>query len=309
MAQASGPACISSIELRDVDRYASICPTGPSTITVSPGRVFAIPEPGTGVTFSASVAEGAPAVPDVTVVRDHDGEVAVTVGVRGNTEKQEFGSSKVLDEFERSARGAEPVHTEIAPLSSSNPKCDLDPYSVNSWRWPVGSTYAWHFKSSLVGGQSAMAAGLTAMADGLGACGANIPNSAKHSYKGVTATASTVRSTNTCGPTDSTNVLEFGGLPAGVLAATCTYKTTSEIFAADVRFNSLYSWHTSSSTTGCSGKYDLQGVATHESGHVFGLNHVGQSSLQVMKPASAMCESSQRRLGPGDLRGMKVMFP
>lgn len=33
------------------------------------------------------------------------------------------------------------------------------------------------------------------------------------------------------------------------------------------------------------------------------------SALQVMKPASGTCEVSQRLLGPGDLAGMKSIYP
>ncbi|WP_146806634.1 matrixin family metalloprotease [Cellulomonas persica] len=63
------------------------------------------------------------------------------------------------------------------------------------------------------------------------------------------------------------------------------------------------------SASGRSSRDDLEGVATHEAGHVFGLNHVDRSSLQVMKPYSGSCESGQRKLGPGDLRGMNALFP
>ncbi|NHB84174.1 matrixin family metalloprotease [Tessaracoccus sp. HDW20] len=101
----------------------------------------------------------------------------------------------------------------------------------------------------------------------------------------------------------------MGALPSGTLAATCKYENSSEISYATVRFNTAYTWY-SGSTTGCSGtKYDAQGVMAHEAGHVYGLNHVANSTLQVMKPNSGTCEVSQRLLGPADLAGMKSIYP
>lgn len=48
---------------------------------------------------------------------------------------------------------------------------------------------------------------------------------------------------------------------------------------------------------------------THEAGHFFGLNHVAQATYQVMAPATDSCLTSQRRLGNGDLAGMKARYP
>ena len=308
-ADADAEACGDIATLQELDALSEDCAAVQQVIIIKPGQEFAVPAPGTSVTYSAVVAEGSPGVPEVTVARNESLEIGVRIGEAGGDDTQVYGSEGALEELEGVA-DAGIDDTPISPAASSNPKCDLDPYSANAWRWPQGSTYNWYYKTSSLGNQAALSAALSAMADGTGACGKNVPNGAKHSYKGATTTASTVKSNGTCGPDDGKNVWDFGALKSSsTLASTCTYKTSSEIFGADVRFNSALAWFATTSASGCSGKYDLEGVATHEAGHVFGLNHVDQSSLQVMKPYSSKCETSQRKLGPGDLRGMKALFP
>jgi len=48
---------------------------------------------------------------------------------------------------------------------------------------------------------------------------------------------------------------------------------------------------------------------TREAGHALGLNHVSQTSNQVMKPNSGTCEAGQRKLANGDPAGMKKLYP
>lgn len=48
---------------------------------------------------------------------------------------------------------------------------------------------------------------------------------------------------------------------------------------------------------------------THEGGHLFGLGHVAQATLQVMVPSSWECQTAQPYLGNGDLAGMKYLYP
>jgi hypothetical protein len=242
-------------------------------------------------------------VPDVTVAHSATGQIAVQVGELGTHEVKAFGLGKVLREFS----GVEANIAQVGALATV-PKCDSYAYSQNGYRWL--STYQWRFRPTPFGGQAAMSAGIQAMANGTGGCGANLQNGAVASYLGTTGTNSSVGSNNTCGAGDYVNVVDSGALPSPTLAATCTYKTATEIFAADVKFSTAYNWYSGTSTTACpSGYYDVQGVMAHEAGHVFGLNHVAQASAQVMKPNSSTCETSQRLLGNGDLAGMKYLYP
>lgn len=306
---ATDEACGATVTLEHLDTATQHCPPVQESIVLEPGREFAVPAPGTSVTFSVGVAAGSPETPEVTVARSDSLEIGVLIGEPGDPDASVYGSLEALDElgaFELSEAADEGV---LDPASTSA-KCDNDPYEINPWRWPVWKAYKWYYRTTgTLGGRDAMAAGLSAMANGTGACGTNVPNSAKHSYQGTTTVAADI-SSNGCGVADSTNVLDWGSLSdPSWLAATCTWKTSTEIYAADVRFSKSVPWHTSTSLAGCSGEYDLQALATHEAGHVFGLKHVAQASWQVMKPEFQKCEMGPRKLGAGDLRGMKVLFP
>lgn len=128
----------------------------------------------------------------------------------------------------------------------------------------------------------------------------------------LSTTSSSQVNDSICGPSNLKNVVDGGDLSGTTLAATCTWRTTGQIVNADIRIDtSSRSWYTGSSTAGCSGSstYDLKGVMTHEAGHFFGLNHVAQSTNQVMVPSSFACQTSHRRLGNGDLAGMKARYP
>lgn len=277
----------------------SDCPTGAITISDpnGPGRV-SLPPPGISVTYAALVEHGAPEVAEFTVFRSRNGDVAAqSVGVQGT---QSYGPESVISEFEAFGK-------DFSTLATS-PKCDSYAYSVNGQRWI--STVGWYYKTPSFGGQARVAAAFTAMADGIGACGQNKPNSASHSYLGTT-TSSANMSGSICLASDLKNVVDSGAVATTTtLAQACTYRTSVEIVSADIRVNSAKTWYTGLSVTGCTGgSYDLQGVVTHEVGHLYGLNHVAGSTQQVMKPTSATCETSQRTLGNGDLAGMKYLYP
>ena len=64
------------------------------------------------------------------------------------------------------------------------------------------------------------------------------------------------------------------------------------------------------SPSSCSNAYILQGVATHEFGHVYGLGHVSQSGHANLTMSTAIytCDASDETLGLGDMLGLEVHY-
>jgi predicted Zn-dependent protease len=90
-----------------------------------------------------------------------------------------------------------------------------------------------------------------------------------------------------------------------------TVGAVNDLIEADVRFNiTNYNFTIAPTTTGCSNKYDLVSVGTHEAGHVFGLGHVSEESypLMTMSKNSEICNSSARTLGKGDMLGLEARY-
>lgn len=82
---------------------------------------------------------------------------------------------------------------------------------------------------------------------------------------------------------DNQNTLGFASRPdlARVLGSTSYFidDTTGEILEADIFFNSTFPW--SVSPSGEAGRFDLESIILHETGHLFGLGHssLGETEL------------------------------
>ncbi|KTR09715.1 hypothetical protein NS184_02410 [Curtobacterium luteum] len=88
---------------------------------------------------------------------------------------------------------------------------------------------------------------------------------------------------------------------------TCVwYDQDGVVQEADQRYSTRYAW---SSTASCSGnRYDVQAVATHEWGHLYGLGHVATGTGQVMEAAEGPCALGSRTLGLGDMTGIAAKY-
>jgi hypothetical protein len=123
---------------------------------------------------------------------------------------------------------------------------------------------------------------------------------------------------------DGRSVVGFGNLarqPDGsrALALTCRWDqhldgyTQDDIYEADTRLNKGdgVDW-TVRITSSCSGRYDVEGLMTHERGHHFGMNHV-REDLHPYQTMSAIlegpCQGSERSLGRGDAQGLNEKYP
>lgn len=99
-----------------------------------------------------------------------------------------------------------------------------------------------------------------------------------------------------------------GDGPGGVLAfaGVCFDVKTKAILGFRVVFDSLEAW----STTGEAGRFDLENVATHELGHVAGLEHTNapQDGCLTMYKFSAPGEVQKRTPGLGDKLGLDKLY-
>jgi hypothetical protein len=128
--------------------------------------------------------------------------------------------------------------------------------------------------------------------------------SATHSYLGTTD-----RKPN-CRQRDNHNVVAFGRMDMGVLAVTCFWISGGRIVEADMRINNRENW--ALAMAGCVGdRPSLEATITHEVGHVFGLDHVGErrhGRLTMSPFIDGPCQNNEATLGWGDLRGLQQLY-
>ncbi len=114
----------------------------------------------------------------------------------------------------------------------------------------------------------------------------------------------------TCGAYNTKNVVGFGNLPGGLLGWTCYWFLTGSgrMGAADIMIDTGDALTTHLPST-CTNKWDLEGIVTHEFGHVYGMAHTGSGHANLtMQHAAKPCSTYARTLGLGDWLGMKKMY-
>lgn len=133
-------------------------------------------------------------------------------------------------------------------------------------------------------------------------------------YEGETVTEpsiSVVGNVISCTGSDGVNVIGWADLPGNVLGVTCTASNADGIATGtDMLYDNATVWYTGSTApAGCSGKYSLRGVATHEFGHAFGLGHSsGDSCNLTMYPSIDACSDGEHSLGLGDVLGLESLY-
>lgn len=133
---------------------------------------------------------------------------------------------------------------------------------------------------------------------------------------GVNATVSAIRAWGIISSSTTSSAAVRGSAPATImlntnggictgscLAATLTGYYISQsgddrIYDADIYTNTAYQYY-SSGETGCSGEYDINGIMTHEVGHVIGIGHSSVAGA-TMYPSVSACNTANRTLEADD---------
>jgi len=173
------------------------------------------------------------------------------------------------------------------------------------------STYQWSFKSSSTPSglnktsvENVLQKSFNNVTGANNDCGRADKVSATDKYLGTTTRAPN------CASRDNHNVVGFGKLDFGVLAVTCYWINGGKIVEADMKITTRESWALSMAS--CHGNMPLlESTITHEAGHVFGLDHVGerQHGRLTMSPyLDGPCENNEATLGLGDMLGLESMY-
>jgi|SRR6185436_6967191 len=141
---------------------------------------------------------------------------------------------------------------------------------------------------------------------------------------GVNATVSAIRAWGIISSSTTSSAAVRGSAPAtimlntnggictgGCLAATLTGYYVSQtgddrIYDADVYTNQAYQYY-SSGESGCSGEYDINGIMTHEVGHVIGIGHSNVSGA-TMYPSVSACNTGPRSLASDDIAARDDLY-
>jgi len=276
------------------------CPVGERVITDN-GVGTVLPAPGESIYVDALTAAGPQ-------------ELEVTRYLDGTLKLEHVGD-------ESDGTQDEP---EISAAASSPGECSDRTYNDADRR--VESTLPWYFNRRTTPQELTQKAAIRALKSG----GANITqtrSNCRHlgdrvperlSYQGKTPSHAQIDASRHCVGNDGKTVVSFGSLPSGTLAVTCIISAVKQgeynlVRTSDTKFNKThFNWTTRPTSRSCRGRYDLEGVMTHERGHTFGLDHVLESShgkLTMSGGINGPCQSSERSLGRGDVLGLDHKYP
>ncbi len=271
------------------------------------GNSLTVPERGTSVSAVGLRDDGVES-PMVSLYHGTDGGIAVLENSQIVASSSKSASTEALKHLSIATPGL----GEVGLLAVS--KCDsAAPYS-HMWAGYASKNYYWYYNSSGQPSTTSLARMQNAaatIADGSSSTCGGLSNGLTQTYGGAASSSPNITSTGSCTTNDLASVVGFGAVDGTYLAWACRWTSgTGHLSHADIRFdNSSRSWHTSSSTSGCTGStWDLQGVATHEFGHAVGLNHVDPSEPQVMNPSLSQCNFTWRQLGRGDQNGLRALY-
>lgn len=299
---AGAPRCHgNSLSVHDL---ASGCHVDSGVIALDDGRTFAVPAAGVTLT-AAPVAAGDTDPGDVVIANRGAAGIAVQ-------DAEVWGGSLAAVRQERAAQQRRTLGPTIRGTVShggatTSASCGSKAYVLTGAHWESPIRWRYNPSGAKVSKVAAFQRGAEAWTGTITACGQTVQSAAAQKYLGTTKQQPAVTADGGCGASDSTSVIGWGTLPSTTLALTCVWSYTDGVaFETDQRYSTSHRW---GSTSTCSGnRFDLRGIATHEWGHSYGLGHTAQQSGLVMKPSSTVCDTAQRTLGLGDVRGIAALY-
>lgn len=226
----------------------------------------------------------------------------------------------------------DPIGSAVRPVPDPCAPEAQQYYSTLGFK--VTSTLNWYYNPSnepIAGAVNVISRAGSAAAEGHNDCGVSPGpwHPASPLLAGYTSTRPQTQA-NSCPSGDTVSVFGWANswYVGGSLAITCFYADNTyspgRLKTADVVFNVDYRWTTDLKTCGApplvypavadtavDEVVDLEGVAVHEWGHVFGLGHTSDSgggSTQTMAPGQYDCDGNPRTLGSGDVSGLAVAY-
>jgi len=115
-------------------------------------------------------------------------------------------------------------------------------------------------------------------------------------------------STQAVNTNDGINLVMFRNASSGsALATTYTWSSGTRMIDADIVFwDAGFQFFTGS--TGCSGGFYIEDVATHEFGHALGMAH-STLAAATMYPSISTCSQQARTLDADDIAGVLALYP
>ena len=294
-----GCASVGSLDLGTINAGVSICDGAQVLVSLPDGSSVPVPPAGLELVQSELLSDGTES--SLKVFQSDTNEVGVEyLG-------EEFGTMPTSSNLVQSTTTAS-VNLSALPLG-----CSYNPYALLGAKWK--STHNWYYFSANqpnTGALTAIRSGLNTWRSGTNVCtGGPYSSTFPSGYLGTTSSVPSGTGSS-CGSSDAKNVIGFRTLNSPALALTCSYMnpSTGSMLESDLTFSTNITWFTSSATTGCPvGNYDLQAVATHEIGHVAGLDHVPSGNGQVMQATMGTCAISMRNIFWGDITGILTLYP
>jgi hypothetical protein len=297
---AAEPSCDPTLSPSEITSAGISCRLAATTvIKVAEDLDVTVPERGVVASVEILRTQPSTAPSTATLYRAADDQLALQID-----EEPVVGSAATAAALRRIlAKQPEKTGTRAAPLAAVPSYCgSTSDYAIHFGVWRNG-VYPWTYNSRAQPDSGALQAiqyGYKFITDDSSACGSH-PTNATADYRGSTTRY-------TWGTRDNGNVMGWAGFGPGTLAK--SYWWTDEYgykLEGDTAFNNRdTSWYTGLAGTPPPKRYDLISIATHEAGHIFGLNDLTYSN-QVMYRAFAPGEN-RRIKRSGDLFGMYVKY-